>query len=162
MISIFWPLIIAIFLQLNWATESTDRRCFPILYDSTNLTLPRDGLGNIPPDIIVNQPAAGFIPHSTPILGDIHPTEIHSETSNFVIRRFKRRALDLKTKEMKERPSCRKNAGAYGQETPGMGMKVATKVTNTQVDECTIIDSYQCQQCLRAFPIHPTVPPLFA
>ena len=103
--------------------SSDDELCLPALRDSSNLTIFRDQRDKIDPDVVSAHP--GFSLFSS------YPILPHKST-NAKIHRTKRRALDLKTKEASEKPTCQKNAGAYGQEER-QGMKAVPKLTSTQV-----------------------------
>jgi hypothetical protein len=148
-----WPLLAIIFNPLHpiHAESSSDRLCLPALFNeaATNLTIFHERNGRkeerIPDDIVAAHPGFSF-PSSSPIVEDSQDVPISTAIeADFFAHRSKRRALDLKTKEMKERPTCRKNAGAYGQDdrnpNNGLGMKVAPKLANTQVSS----PSEQCK-----------------
>jgi hypothetical protein len=152
-LNLVWPLLaaataVAIFsIKFNLHTNAQSlesRRCFPpILYDTTNLTVFRDGLDKsraVPPDIVAVHPGFYLPASSTPMVKDFEPRLTETD---FFLRRAKRRALDLKTKDTKanERPTCRKNAGAYGQleerqpTTGEGGIKTPQKLSSTQVND---------------------------
>lgn len=107
-------------------------------------------ISRIPPDILAEGHPGFAFPSSNTVRIDAVKSASFPDNADFFLHRTKRRALDLKTKDMKanERPVCRKTSGqAYGQEerTPsaptvlGPGavvtglLKSAPKISDTKV-----------------------------